>query len=1038
MEVSNLNITKLSVKRPITVIMVTLIIVIMGFVSFSRLAVDLFPNIEFPIAIVVTQFEGAGPNEVEKMVGKPIEDSLATLEGLESISTNAMNGTALTILEFNFGTDMDMKAIDIRESVDRVKGYLPEDANEPMVMKLDINAMPVMELSLSGNKSISELEHLAEDMIQQRLERIEGVASVSINGGLDQEVQVALSEEKLSGYGLSTSQLAQIIGSENFNAPLGNIDKGTQNLNVRQLGEFESVKDIQELNINLAGGGQIQLGDIADVRLIEKDPQEMVYTNGERTISLSVQKSSDANTVQVAKNLRKEIEQIQSELPSAKLSIFMDTATYVESSINNVSNSAFIGGSLAILILFLFLRHFRSTLVIGLSIPISVIATFILIYLNGITLNMMTLGGLTLGIGMLVDNSIVVLENIFRYRTEGLEASQASIQGAEEVRNAIVASTLTTIVVFLPLTFVEGMVSVMFKDFSMTVVMSLIASLVIALTLVPMLSSKLLATSSEALKTGEKKAGIFIAVEKHYKNLLRTALKHRKTVIATTLAIFISSLGLTAFVGMEFFPATDQGQLSLTLKLPEGASLDETRLMTSLIEERIIASTTGELTSIQSRVGMASQSSALTGATTTNKATMTIKLKSIDERERSDKVIADAIRLQLSTISGAEFEIAVESGMMGGNMIDIKILGEDLDTLNLISEDLSKKVDAIEGTREIESSMEEGLPEVQIKVDREKAALYGLNNRSISSIIKSRIDGITASRIKIDDDEINIVIKSELTSNNQYENLMDTVIMSPMGIAVPLGQIATIEMDQGPSTITRIDQQRYVSITGDVFGRDLGSVNTDIETLLETYEMPQGYHFEIGGQAEEMNKSFTSLMLAFLLSIVFVYMIIASQFESLMQPFVIMFSVPLAMSGGLIALFISGTPLSVPAMIGMIMLAGIVVNNAIVLVDAVNLRRDQGQSRLEAIMSAGPVRLRPILMTTLTTVLGLMPMAIGLGEGSESMAPMAQFVVGGLLLSTLLTLIFIPVLYTFADDLLAKIVKRQKKEQLPSVAYQNI
>lgn len=1008
--------------------MVTLIVIIMGFVSFSRLAVDLFPNMEFPISIVVTKFEGVGPSEVEKMVGKPIEKSLATLEGLKSIQTHAMNGTALTVLEFDFGTDMDMKAIDIRESVDRIKGYLPEAADEPLVMKLDINAMPVMELSLSGDKSVSELEKLAEDMIQQRLERIEGVASVSINGGLDQEVQIALSESDLAGYGLTTGQLAQIIGSENFNKPLGDIDKGTQTLNVRQIGEFETVEDIQNLSISLPGGGQVQLDDIADVRLIEKDPSEMVYTGGERTLSLSVQKSPDANTVQVAQNLRAEIAKIQQELSGAKLSIFLDTATYVESSIDNVSQSALLGGTLSVVILFLFLRHFRSTLVIGLSIPISVIATFILIYFNGITLNMMTLSGLTLGVGMLVDNSIVVLENIFRYRTEGVEAKEASIHGAEEVRNAIVASTLTTIVVFLPLAFVEGMIRIMFRDFSMTVVMSLVASLVVALTLVPMLSSKLLATNTEALKTGEKKAGIFLKIEKFYRKLLATALKRRKTVIAVTIAIFVSSLGSAAIVGMEFFPATDQGQLSLSVKLPEGSSLEETRLMVQDVEEIIINATVGELDTVQSRVGMADQSSSITGATTTNKATMTVKLFSKDERNRSDKAIADDIRSRLTNLTGAEFKVAVQSGMMGGSMIDLKILGDDLDTLNLISEDLTKKIKAVLGTREVKSSMEEGLPEIQVVIDRERAALFGLNNASISNIVKSRVDGIIASRIKLDYEEINIVIKSELKAGNQYENLMDTVVMSPRGVAVPLSQIATVKMDQGPSTITRVDQERYASITGDVFGRDLGSVNTDIQALLDDYPLPAGYSFDVGGQAEEMNKSFRSLGLALILSVVFVYMIIASQFESLMQPFVIMFSVPLAMSGGLIALLLTGTPLSVPAMIGMIMLAGIVVNNAIVLVDAINLRREQGQERQDAIMSAGPVRLRPILMTTLTTVLGLLPMAIGLGEGSESMAPMAQFVVGGLLLSTLLTLVFIPVLYTYADDLIVRVGNRRKKK----------
>jgi HAE1 family hydrophobic/amphiphilic exporter-1 len=1019
--------------------MVTLIIIIMGAVSFSRLAVDLFPDIEFPVSAVITQFSGAGPQEVEKMVAKPIEESLATLEGLETLTTYAMDGTAITVLQFDFGTDMDMKAIDIRENVDRVKGYLPEDADEPMVMKLDINAMPIMELSLSGDKSVSELEKTAEDFIKPRLERIEGVASISINGGLDQEVEIALTEEVLTGYGLSTGQLAQIIGVENLNTPLGDMKKGTQTINVRQVGEFESINDIKNLMITLPSGQEVQLKEIANVQLKEKKADAKVYTDGKRTVGISIQKSSDANTVKVAQELRKEIEKIQNELQGANLNIFLDTATYVESSIDNVKQSALIGGLLAILILFLFLRHLKSTLVIGISIPISVIATFILIYFNGITLNMMTLSGLTLGVGMLVDNSIVVLENIFRYRTEGVEIKESAITGANEVRNAIIASTLTTVVVFLPLSFTEGMVSIMFRDFSMTVVMSLIASLLIALTLVPMLSSKLLTSTSNSLMAGTKKAGLFSKVEKLYKRVLSFAIRRRKTIIAITLAIFVSTMSLTGVIGMEFFPATDQGQLAVEVELPEGSSIEKTESYVRKVESIILESTEGELDSVQSTIGVADQRSSMTGVTSTNKANLTIKLVSQDDRTRSDKTIADQIRNALNDISGAKFSVAAQSGMAGSSMIDIKILGEDLNTLQALSDDITPKIKAIRGAKEIESSLEEGLPEVQIKINRERAAQYGLSSQSIASMVKSRVDGIMSSRIKLDDEEIDIIIRSSLDENRQYESLQDTALISPLGVAVPLNQVANITLDQGPSTIMREDQERYVSITGDVFGRDLGSVNGDIEKLMSEYDLPNGFTYKIGGQAEDMNETFTSLGLALILSVVFVYMIIAAQFESLIQPFVIMFSVPLAMSGGLIALLITSTPLSAPAMIGMIMLAGIVVNNAIVLVDAINLRRESGLSRDEAIMSAGPIRLRPILMTTLTTVLGLLPMAIGIGEGSESMAPMAQFVVGGLILSTLLTLIFIPVLYIIADNLVVKFQARRnkRKEKAAKPAFNN-
>ncbi len=1025
-----MDISKLSVKRPVTIAMVTLIIVIMGFVSLSQLAVDLFPNIELPIALVVTQFEGAGPKEVEKMVGKPIEDSLATLEGLENITTNAMNGAAITILEFDFGTDMDMKAVDIRESVDMVKGYLPDDAEEPLVMKLDINAMPVMYLTLSGDKSISELEQIAEDIVSPKLERIGGVASVSVTGGLEQEVQVNVSEEVLSGYGLTTGTLAQLIASENFNTPLGNISKGPLTLNLRQMGEFGEVSDIQDLTITLPYGGQARLEEIADVRLAEKKLDGMVHRDGERTINISVQKSSDANTVEVARAVRAEIASLQGNLQGANLEIFQDTATNVENSIGNVVQSAVLGGLLAVVILYLFLRHFKSTLVIGLSIPISIIATFILIYYNGITLNMMTLGGLTLGVGMLVDNSIVVLENIFRYRTEGVEPHEAAIRGANEVRNAIFASTLTTVVVFLPMTFVDGIVSILFRDFSLTVVMSLLASLFIALTLVPMLASKLLTSNSDSLKTGEKKAGIFKAIEKKYRGLLAYALKHRKTVIITTVVMFAVSMGLIGFVGAEFFPASDMGQISVTVKLPEGSALDKTQAYVERIESSILEVAPNDVKSIMSSTGYGDRLSTITGSTSTNSATINVILNDLKERKTSDKVIADQIRSEVAKISGADIQVSTESSSMSsGTPIEILIKGDDLGELEVISENLAEQISKVDGTKEVETSMEDGLPEVQLVIDREKANQYGITSSQISSAVKSRVDGITASRIKLNEEEINIVIKSALDEDRPFESLQDTGLMSPLGVTVPLSQVADIIMEEGPSTITRLNQERYVSITSDVFGRELSAVNADVVTVLDAYEMPAGYTYELGGEAQEMQESFVSLMMALGLSVIFVYMIIASQFESLVQPFVIMFSVPLAMSGGLLGLALTGTPLSVPAMIGMIMLAGVVVNNAIVLVDAVNLRRERGESRAEAIMAAGPIRLRPILMTTLTTVLGLMPMALALGEGSESMAPMARFVVGGLLLSTLLTLVFIPVLYTVADDMMVKFAKKKSKKK---------
>lgn len=1021
-----MNLSKIAVKRPVTIAMITFIIIILGVVSLTKLPIDLFPEIEVPVAIVATSYSGVGSQEMEELVTKPIEESIATVSDIKNVRSISSEGNSIVVAEFTFGTDMDFATLDMREKVDMVKGFLPDEAGSPMVLKIDPNSFPIIQLSLSNGGDLAKLQVIGEDTIKPKLERLPGVASVDVSGGYENQVEIVVNQEKLKGYGLTIDRLSQSLRAENLNLPGGEVRKGKQELTIRTMGEFQSLEEIQSLPITLPSGGIVYLSDIADVNMNYKDIEAIVKTNGKNSINMSIQKQSGTNTVKVANKVNEELEKLKNEFPDIEINVVMDQSEFIKQSIDNVVKNAIVGAVLAILILYLFLRNIRTTFIIGTAIPISIIATFILIYFNGITLNMMTLGGLALGVGMLVDNAIVVLENIYRFRQEGYSRKEAAVKGAQEVGMAVTASTLTTVAVFLPMVFVEGITSAIFKEFSLTVAMSLGASLVVSLTLIPMLCSKFLKVDQ---LQGQKHHGkfrlfdflydsfdkIFAKVESIYRKILKWALGHRKSTVAIAIVIFVTSMASVAMVGAEFFPTTDEGQFTVNISLPDGSELENTNEMVIEIEDSL--KNIEEIDTIFATIG--STGGAFSLNSSSNTAVVYVMLKDLKERERSTSEVADEVRNMVKDIPGAEIGVEVVSQGMGGGTgapISVDIKGDDLDELKKIGDDLKISIEGVEGTREVKSSFGEGIPEVQIKIDRKNASQYGLTAAQIASSIKGTVLGQTATRYKFDGEEIDVIIKGDSIFKESISNLGQTSIQSPMGMDVPLNQIAEISIDRGPVTINRDDQVRTISVTSQIMGRDLASITKDIERVLSEYPMPEGYSYDISGQNEDMMESFADLFMALLLAIVLVYMIIASQFESLIHPFTIMFSVPLAISGGMFGLFITGRSLSVPGFIGIIMLAGIVVNNAIVLVDYINTRRATGENRNEAIINAGPIRLRPILMTTLTTALGLVPLALGIGEGAETQAPMATVVIGGLLLSTLLTLVFIPVLYTIFDD----------------------
>ena len=1013
---------RFSVKKPVTITMIILIVIVLGIVSYSKLQIDLLPKMELPYVMVQTSYEGAGPEEIESIISRPLEQTLATVENIENIISISNEGSSILLLEFAFNTDMDEIMIQVREKTDIIKGFLPDGTSSPLVLKMDPNALPIIQLAVSGKGDLHTIQKIAEDVISPRLERIEGTASANVSGGLKQEVEIMLKEEMIKGYNLTPSYIAQILQAENLNMPGGTVKKGNNELTVRTMGEFKSIEEIRNLTIPLARGGTLRLKDIADVNLISKEQSSITKLDGKEVVQISVMKQSDGNTVNVAKAVNKEIEKIKAEYPELNLVTVFDQAEYINLAIDNLINTAVKGGVLAILILLFFLRSFKTTLVIAISIPFSIITTFVILFFTDITLNMMTIGGLALGIGMLVDNSIVVLENIYRNRSLGLDRSTAAVDGANEVGMAITASTLTTIAVFLPIVFTGGLAAMIFKEFALSVAISLLSSLIVALTLVPMLCSKLVTVKNlESEEEQEKKHGPLVVL---YKKVLSWSIRHRFITIMLSIGLFVASIAMVISVGAEFFPATDEGMINISVSMPAGSETKEVDNV--LMEVQTLIKDIPEVESVFTSAGGGGFMSIGGSAS----GSVSVLLSDLDERDRSAKEISDEIRTLVKDIPGAEISVS-ESSMvmmgMGVGSISISIKGDDLDTLRNIGDDFKQLIESVEGTREVTTSYEDGIPQVQIIADRGIASQYGLTTAQIGRSVINTLSGSNVTKYKVNGDEIDVVLKGDNVYGESISYLEMLPVETPMGSSIPLSEVASIRVAEGPISIMRENQVRVLTVSGSVVGRDVQSVSMEVQELLKLYDMPQGYSYTFGGEIQQIEETFRDLGLVMIMAILLVYMIIAAQFESLIQPLSIMFTVPLALSGGFIGLFITGLPLNVIGIIGLIILVGVVVNNAIVLVDYINIRRRRGEERDLAIMKAGPIRIRPIMMTALTTILGLVPMSLGIGEGAELTQSMGVVVTGGLSLATVLTLVIVPVMYTIFDDI-SEFFKRKKNK----------
>ncbi len=1016
-----MNLPRFSVHHPVFITMASLIVIILGAISLSRLSIDLMPDITYPTLSITTTYENASPEEIEELVTKLIEEAVSAVPGVEEVSSVSVEGQSNVRATFGWGTDLDAAANDIRDRLDRVIRNLPEDAERPTLRKFDLASFPVLILGISSNLDPIQLRKIVDDQVKYRIERIPGVAAVDIRGGLDREIHVNLDSNKLKALGLPLDKIITRIQEENINLPAGSLEKGSLDVTIRTPGVYNNLEELGKTVVAIQGGVPVQLKEIATVRDAWQKITRIVRVNGRPGIRLAVNKQSGTNTVEVATAVLKEIDKINHDLPQIEVSSIIDTSDYIKRSITNVGTTILYGGVLAIFVLLLFLRNIPSTAVISTTIPISVVATFALMYFGGFTLNLMTLGGLALGIGMLVDNAIVVLENIYRLREAGQSPNESAVNGSQEVIAAVIASTLTTLVVFLPLIFVRGMAGIMFKQLSYVVMFSLACSLAAALSLVPMLASKIslprLDNNSGNNGLGRRLYHItgrfFNVIEEDYGRLLAFALGHKKLVAVSVTLLLGASLLLIPLVGVELMPSADEGEVRVNAELAVGTRIAVVNETFKKIEA-IIAKEVPEVRNTVSFIGRSGWR-----ARGSNAGEIRIALKPKAERTRSSEDIAAALRRRLRNMPGVKIRTRAGQGLfilrLGASDTDkvqVEIRGHDMEVADELAKQISQAVETVEGVTDAQISRDIGTPEEMIIVDRQKAADMKLTVSKIANTLKTVLSGTVAGNYRESGKEYQILVKLQDAEQHSLRGILDLPVTNLDGDAVVLRNVVRVEPRSGPLLIERKDQERVILVSANITGRDLGSILQDIRERLRAIPVPRDFSIVYAGDYEEQQKAFRELLLGIFLALILVYMVMASLYESLKDPLVVMFSVPMAAIGVILMLFLSHTTFNIQSYIGCIMLGGIVVNNAILLVDHTNLLRRRDSMPLRAaIEEAGRRRLRPILMTSLTTILAMTPLALGLGEGGEAQAPMARALIGGLISSNLITLIFIPTVY---------------------------
>jgi HAE1 family hydrophobic/amphiphilic exporter-1 len=998
--------------------MAVMIVIVLGGISLTRIPIDLMPDLTYPTLSINTTYENASPSEVEETITRPIEEALSAVPGVEQVTSVSAEGVSQVRVNFTWGTDLDAAANDVRDRLDRVTAMLPEEADRPLLRKYDLASFPIMILGVSAELDPVKLRRFVDDQIKYRIEKLPGVASLDVSGGHEREIHVDLIPDKLKALGLSPEQIIAALRAENVNQPAGSIETGSLDVAIRTPGEFKELSEIASTVVAVREGAAVHLSEIASVEDSWQKVKRIVKINGKPGLRLAVLKQSGTNTVEVADAVFKEMHRINEDFPQIRLTSIIDTSDYIKRSINNVGTSILYGGLLAGVVLLAFLRNLRSTAVVAAAIPISIIATFMLMYFGGFTLNLMTLGGLALGVGMLVDNAIVVIENITRIKEQGAQPPEAAIQGSEEVTAAIVASTLTTVVVFVPMIFLRGMSGVMFKQFTYVVSFALICSLASALTLVPMLSSLVLRedqdieVSKDARRIADLGRRLSGAMAKSYAGILEACLARKALTVGGAVVILGASLMLIPLVGSEFMPQTDENEVRITAELEVGTRVDVLDKTFERIEE-IVAREVPEAINTVSFLGGTPWR-----ARGSNAGEMRIALKPAGQRKRSSEQIASAIRRSLSGIPGAEVRVRAGQGLfilrMGQTSTDsvsLDIRGYDLETADALAERVKALVAGVKGVTDAQVSRQAGSPEEVVLIDRRKAADMKLSAATVAETLQTALSGKEAGVFRDSGKEYPIIVKIKGADKMALQELLDLTVINSEKTPVVLRNVVDVSSSRGPVFIERKNQERIVYVTANISGRDLGSVQRDIRELLRDMAVPRDFTISFGSDYEEQQKAFRELLISITLALLMVYMVMASLYESLLDPLVVMCSVPLAAVGVVLMLFLSGTSFNVQAYIGCIMLGGIVVNNAIILVDQCKMLMAQGLPLKDSVIEAGSRRLRPILMTALTTMLALIPLALGMGEGSEAQAPMARTVIGGLLSSTVMTLLVVPTIF---------------------------
>ena len=1013
-----------AVRKPISTCLLFLGVIIFGLFSLKNLAIDQYPEMDPPYITVATVYAGANAADIETNITRVLEDQLNSVDNLKEITSTSKDNVSMITLEMEWGSDLDVAMNDVRDIVSRTQTLLPDEVEYPTIFKFSSSMMPVMMLSVTADESYYAMDKILDDRLVNVLNRVNGIGSVSVIGQPVREIQVNVDPERIEAFGLTIESIGGIIASENLNVPAGSMDLASGTYNVKADGEFTDSEQLKHLVVSTRGGRTVKLSDVAEVKdTIQKITMD-TRANGRRSAMVMIQKQSGANTVEIVEEINKRLPAIEKTLPNdIKIVEIMNGATEIQKSINSLAETVMLAFVFVIIVVMVFLGRWRATFIICMTIPISLVTAFIYLFAADSTLNLISLSSLSIAIGMVVDDAIVVLENITTHIERGSSPKEAAIYGTNEVWLSVIATTLVVVAVFMPLTMVSGMAGILFKELGWIVSIVVCMSTTAAVTLTPMLSAYIL--SSEGGKHDYKGVGIIYKpidkfldwLDDAYARMLTWSVRHRWATVGAAMLLFFVSLGLLKFVPFDFFPPSDNAQITATIETEQNLSMEYTREIAQRIDS-IVFKNFPEVELVSARTGQSSANNAMSAMqkSGSNMISYNLRLSRSTERERSIYEIADIWRAELAKIPEiSQFVVSPGGsggGMSGGANVEIKVFGFDLDNSNRVAIDLKNKVSKIAGVRDADLSRDDLRPEYNVVFDREKLALHGLNNAQVSQAVRNRIDGMTASKYREDGDEYDIVVRYAEPFRQSLEDVENINLMTATGRTIKLKEVAKVVEEFAAPDIQRENRQRIVKVTATLApGVALGDVVGEVQKMLDEYETPDGIDLELGGTLEDQQETFGDLFMLLALIVVLVYIVMATQFESMTMPLMIMISIPFAFTGVFFALWISGTSLSLIALIGAIMLVGIVVKNGIVMVDYTNLLVERGMSVAKAAVAAGKSRLRPVLMTSLTTIFGMVPMAMGLGEGSEIWQPMGVSVIGGLTCSTILTLLVLPALY---------------------------